>query len=123
MAGHAEDVQVAVADLEGEQDIEPLQRGAVDVEEVHSQHRGGLGAQELASAHVGGPRRRRCDPVAAQDPADRRGADAVAEFEQFVLNPAVAQLGFSFANRSTNAATTSLIGGRPGRWRRISQAR
>ena len=38
MAGHAEDVQVAVADLEGEQDVEPLQRySAVDVEEVHSQ--------------------------------------------------------------------------------------
>jgi hypothetical protein len=36
-----------------------------------------------APAGVGLPRQRREDPAAAQDPADRRGADGVAEFEQF----------------------------------------
>ena len=40
MRGHAQDVQVAVADLEHEQDVEPPQRHrAVDVEEVDSQVR------------------------------------------------------------------------------------
>ncbi len=29
------------------------------------------------------------DPAAAQDPADPRGADAMAEFEQLALDPAV----------------------------------
>ena len=33
--------------------------------------------------------RRRWDPVALEDPADRRGADAVAEFEQLALDPHV----------------------------------
>jgi hypothetical protein len=55
--------------------------------------------------------------VAAQDPPDGRGADAVAEFEQLALDPAVSpQLGFSRAIRSTNVAMMSLIGGRPGRF-------
>jgi hypothetical protein len=49
MAGHAQDVQVAVADFECEQNVEPAQRHrAVDVEEVDGQHARGLGAQELA---------------------------------------------------------------------------
>jgi hypothetical protein len=82
MAGHAEDVQVAVADLEYEQDVDPSQRDrAVDVEEVDGQHAGGLCAQELSPAGVGVPRRFWWDPVAAQDPADRGGAEAVAEFD------------------------------------------
>ena len=90
MRGHAQDVQVAVADLEHEQDVEPPQRHrAVDVEEVDGQHAGGLGAQELPPAGVGVPRRRRWDPVALEDPPDRRGADAVAEFEQLALDPPV----------------------------------
>jgi hypothetical protein len=43
--GHAQNVQVAVADLEHEQDVEPSERHrAVDVEEVHREHAGGLGA-------------------------------------------------------------------------------
>ena len=115
--GDAEDVQVAVADLEHEQDVEPSQRErAVDVEEVDGEHAGGLCAQELPPAGVGVPGWRRWDPVALEDPADRRGADAVAEFEQFTLDPAYPQLGFSRAIRSTSAARTSSIGGRPGRF-------
>ena len=57
MSGHAQDVQVAVADLEHEQHVEPSQRErAVDVEEVDREHAGGLGAQELPPAGVGVPR-------------------------------------------------------------------
>jgi hypothetical protein len=39
MAGRAEDVQVAVADFQGEEHVDPFQGDrAVDVEEVHGQH-------------------------------------------------------------------------------------
>ena len=45
MTGHAQDVQVAIADLKHEQDVEASQRErAVDVEEVHREHAGGLDA-------------------------------------------------------------------------------
>ena len=48
MPGHAQHVEIAVADLKHEQHIEPSQRErAVDVEEVDREHAGGLGAQEL----------------------------------------------------------------------------
>ena len=88
--GHAQDVQVAVADLEREQHVEPPQRDrAVDVEEVDREHAGGLGAQELPPAGVGVPYRCRWDAVALEDPPDRRGADPVAEFEQLALDPLV----------------------------------
>jgi hypothetical protein len=84
-------VQVAVADLENEQDVDSPQRHrAADVEEVHGQHRGGLGVQELAPTGVGVPRRRRWDPAVLEDPADGRSADSVAELEQLALDPAVA---------------------------------
>ena len=54
MGGHAQHVQVAVADLEHEQNVEPLQgERAVDVEEVDREHAGGLGAEELPPAGVG----------------------------------------------------------------------
>ena len=44
MRGYPEDVQGAVADLEGEQDVEASQRErAVDVEEVDREHAGGAG--------------------------------------------------------------------------------
>jgi len=54
--GHAEDVQVAVADLECEQDVEPPEcHRAVDVEEVDGEHAGGLCAEELPPGGVGVP--------------------------------------------------------------------
>src|SRR6185312_9666559 len=88
MPGHAQDVQVAVTDLEHEQDVEASQRErAVDVEEVDREHAGGLGAQELPPTGVGAPQRCWWDPVAPQDPPDRRGAHAMAESEQLALDP------------------------------------
>ena len=114
MSGHAQHVQVAVADLECEQDVEPPQRyRAVDVEEVDREHAGGLRAQELAPAGVGVRQWRWWDPVALQDPPDRRRAHAVAEFEQLTLICMYPQRGFSRAIRTTQAARTSSIGGRP----------
>jgi hypothetical protein len=48
MRGHAHNVQIAVADLEYEQDVVPPQHDcAVVVQEVDGQHAAGLGAQEL----------------------------------------------------------------------------
>jgi hypothetical protein len=92
--GHIQDVQVAVADLDREQDVEPPQRDrAVDVEEVDGQHAGGLGAQELPPGGVGAPDRFRWDPVTLEDPTDRRGADPVAEFERLAVDPAVPSSG------------------------------
>ena len=90
MPGHAQHVQVAVADLENEQDVQPSQgRRAVDVEEVDREHAGGLGAQELPPTAVGVPDRCRWDAAAPKDPPDRRGAHAVAELEQLALDPHV----------------------------------
>jgi hypothetical protein len=90
MRGHAQHVEVAVADLECEQDVEPPQgKCAVDVEEVDRQHARGLSAQEAPPRGVGVAYWRRWDAVAPKDPADRRGADAVAECEQLALDPQV----------------------------------
>src|SRR6476620_1120943 len=90
MSGYAQDVQVAVADLECEQDVEPPQgERAVDVEEVDREHAGGLGAQELPPTGVGLSSGCRWDAVALEDPPDRRGADTVAELEQLTLDPHV----------------------------------
>jgi hypothetical protein len=86
------------------------------VEEVDREHAGGLGAQELPPTGVGVPHRRRWDPVALQDPPDRRGTHAVAEPEQLTLEPQYPQRGFSRAIRTTKATSTSSIDGRPVRF-------
>jgi len=97
MRGHAQDVQVAVADLEHEQDVEPPQcHRAVDVEEVDRQHAGGLRAQELPPVGVGVPGWRGWDHVALENPTDRRGADSMGQFEQFTLDPPVPLVFRSF---------------------------
>jgi hypothetical protein len=114
MSGHAQDVQVAVADLEHEQHVESPQRErAVDVEEVDREHAGRLGAQKLPPTNVGVPRRSRWDPVTLQDAPDGRGADAVAELEQLALDPLVPHVLFSVASRSMRATISGLVGGRP----------
>jgi hypothetical protein len=59
------------------------------VEEIGGEHRRGLGVQELAPRRVGVALRRRGNPLGLQDPADRGGADPVAELEQLALDPLV----------------------------------
>jgi len=59
------------------------------VEEVDGQHAGGLRAQEPSPTRIGMSRWRRWDPVALQDPTDRRGAEPMAELEQLALDPAI----------------------------------
>src|SRR3954447_13941662 len=114
MFGDAQNVQVAVADLEGNQHVDPPQRErAVDVEEVDREHAGGLGAQELPPAGIGMTQRRWWDPAALEDPPDHRRADAVAELEQLALQPHIAPAWFSRAIRTTKATRTSSTGGRP----------
>jgi hypothetical protein len=53
VAGRAKDVDVAAADLEGEEDVDPfLGDRAVDVEEVDGQHARGLRAQEPSPGRI-----------------------------------------------------------------------
>ena len=117
MPGHAQDVQVAVTDLEHEQDVEASQRErAVDVEEIDGEHAGGLGAQELAPVGVGVPERCRRDAVALEDPA----VEAPMRWPSVSNSPWIRiypQRGFSRAMRTTRAARASSIGGRPVRRR------
>jgi hypothetical protein len=87
----AEDMDVAAADLQHEQHVDPPDgERAVDVEEVAGQHRRSLRAQELPPGRVGVPVR--CGRYARpfQDPLDGRGTDLVSELEQLTLNPLVA---------------------------------
>jgi hypothetical protein len=70
---------LARSDAAKDVEILPQRQRAVDVEEVDRDHAGGLGAQELPPAGIGSPHRRWRDPVALQDPPDRRRADPVAE--------------------------------------------
>ena len=54
MARRPQDVEVAVADFQGEEDVDPLQgHGAVDVDEVHGQPGRGLRPQEPSPRRVG----------------------------------------------------------------------
>ena len=90
VGGHGEDVHIAGLDFHDEKDVEPLEgHRAVDVEEVAGQHRRRRGAQELPPGGVGLSLRGRRDPQGLEDPADRRGADPVAEREQFTLDPLI----------------------------------
>jgi len=90
IGGHPEDVHVAGTDLHDEQAVQALQgHRAVHVKEVGGQHRRGLEVQELPPGRIGAPLRRRRDLQGFEDPADRGGADTVAEREQLALDPLV----------------------------------
>ena len=51
----------------------------------------------------------------AENPADGRRADLVAEASQLAVHPSVPQAGFSPASRSTRSRTSWVAAGRPGR--------
>jgi hypothetical protein len=90
VGGHAEDVNVAGADLHHKQDVQALEGDrAVHVEEVGGEHRCGLRVQEQAPCRVGAPLRCRRDRQNFEDPADGGGVDPMAEFEQLALDPLV----------------------------------
>jgi hypothetical protein len=76
----------------------------------------GLGAQELPPAGVGVPDRCRWDAVALEDP---RIVEAPTRWPSLSSSPWIRmypQRGFSRAIRTTKAARTSSIGGRPVRF-------
>src|SRR5919107_4435906 len=91
MTGCPEYMDVAVADFQGEEDVDPFQGDrAVDVEEVHGQRARGLRAQAPPPGRIGGPQRRRGYPSQREEFADRGCADAVAELEKLALDALVA---------------------------------
>jgi hypothetical protein len=48
VAGDAEQVDSAAADVDGEEHVDPTQENGVDVEEVAGEHRAGLGAADFS---------------------------------------------------------------------------
>jgi hypothetical protein len=116
MASRSEDVHVAVANLQGEEHVDPLEgEGAVDVEEVHGQHGRGLHAQEPSPGGVGGSQWCRRDPPEFEDSADRGGSDAVAELAQFSLDALVAPGRVLPGQPFDERAMVSSRAGRPAR--------
>jgi hypothetical protein len=90
IGGDPEDVHVTATDFHDEHAVQPLQgHRAVYVEEVGGEHRRCLGVQEQQPGRVGLAFRRRGNLQGLEDPADRRCADPVAEFEQLALDPLV----------------------------------
>jgi hypothetical protein len=79
VAGYPEDVHPAGRHLHDEQDIQPPQEDRVDGEEVAGQQALGLGAQESTPGCIKAGGRSGPVPAGAQDPADGRLADLVAE--------------------------------------------
>ena len=92
VSGHAEEVHPAGADLHDEQNVKAAQRDGVQGEEVGGQQPGSLHAQEGPPPGVTTPRCR-TKPSGGQDPSDGACADAVAESDEFALDPAVAPGG------------------------------
>jgi len=88
--GHAKDMHVAGAGFHDEQAVQAAEAYcAVDVEEIGGEHGRGLSLQELPPGRIGVPLRCRGDRQCPEDPADRGGADPVAELEELALDPLV----------------------------------
>src|SRR6185312_814373 len=88
VGGHAEETDPAGADLHDEQDVEAAQGDGVEGEEVSGQQPGGLRAQETSPPGIATPWCR-AKPSGGQDPPNGAGADAMAESDEFALDPAV----------------------------------
>ena len=109
----AGEVHSSGGDLDDEQDVEAAEQCSVDASEVGRRYSLGLGADEL------GPRRTsavtgRVDTCGPEDSPHRRRGKLVSEADQFAVNAAVAQAGFSRASRMTKRRSSGSIGGRPG---------
>ncbi|WET76191.1 hypothetical protein P3102_18805 [Amycolatopsis sp. QT-25] len=77
MAGDAEQMDPSGAMLDDERCVQALERDGVNVEEVDREKTVGLGTEERAPRVAAAVGRRYS--VAAQDPADGEGGDAVPE--------------------------------------------
>jgi hypothetical protein len=71
--------------------VQAPEEHGVNVQEVARQDPGGLGGEELPPGR-GCPAWRGCEPGCGQDPANRSGADAVPEAEEFALDVPVSPL-------------------------------
>ena len=76
-------------DLHDEQDVDPLQRDRVDVQEVAGQHALGLSGEELRPGWSG-PSRCGIDASGVEDLPYGAGTHPVAESDQFAVDAAVA---------------------------------
>jgi hypothetical protein len=129
VSGHAEEMDPAGADLHDEQDLQAAQGDGVEGEKVSSQQPDGLCAQETAPPGIATPWCR-AKPSGSQDPPDSAGTDAVAESNEFSLDPAVAPGGVIL--RQTQHQGPDFIGdrragqtggGRSSAWRSAGGAR
>ena len=84
------------------------------VKQVHRQHALGLGAAEPPPGQRR-PLGRRFDARPVEDGPYRAGPDPEAQAAQLTVDATVAQLGFSLANRTTNARSSAVTAGRPRR--------
>jgi hypothetical protein len=111
-------VHIAGADFDDEQAVEALKRQrAVHVEEIGGERGRGLGPQELPPPRVGVPLWRGRDLQYPEDPADRGGADPVAELKQLALDPLVSPAVILGGERgSISTAISPVTGGRPVRF-------
>jgi hypothetical protein len=87
--GDAGEMDLAAGDLDEEEDVETLEPGSLDREEVAGQHLGGVLADELPPGGMAAAVSRR-EALAAQDPGHLHVCDPKAELDHLPLNPAVA---------------------------------
>jgi len=114
--GHAQDVHAAGLDLHHEEHVQAPEEHGINVQEVARQDPGGLGGEEPPPGR-GCPAWRGCEPGRGQDPADRSGADAVPDAEEFALDTPVSPAPAwpaTRARRSWPGRPSPVSDGRPG---------
>ena len=91
----------------------PGQREHLDGEQIAGREALPVRLQERLPGHAPAPLGSRVDPVVVQDPLHRGPSDLVAEVRERPAIPCVPPLGFSTAIRTTSAATSRRVIGRP----------
>jgi len=89
VAGDAEQVDPAAADIDGEEHVDPAQENGVDGEEVAGEHRAGLGAAELSPGRPGPPWRW-VETGGGEDVPEGGRGQVVAEVHEFTVDASVA---------------------------------
>ena len=109
--GHAAGLQ---RDHEEDQvPLEPGQREHLDGEQIAGREALPVRLQERLPGHAPAPLGSRVDPVVVQDPLHRGPSDLVAEVRERPADPVYPHWGFSTAIRTTSAATSRRVIGRP----------